>query len=107
VHVKGEDGRWADMGEILPAAPDCWTGGHGLYSTPRDYVKFQRLLLAGGTCAGVTILQQATVDAAFSNQIGELDFPAAIDTADPRSSLGFYPGPDYKWGYGLLLNTAE
>ena len=29
------------------------------------------------------ILQRATVDAAFTNQIGDLDFPAEIPTADP------------------------
>lgn len=78
-----------------------------LYSTPRDYLKFQRALLGRGTCEDTTILEPATVEAAFSNQIGDLDFPASIDTADPRSSLGFHPGPGYKWGYGLLLNTAD
>jgi methyl acetate hydrolase len=107
IHVKGEDGRWADIGEILPAAPDFWAGGHGLYSTPRDYLKFQRALLGGGTFEDTTILKPATVEAAFTNQIGDLDFPASIETADPRSSLGFHPGPGYKWGYGLLLNTAD
>jgi methyl acetate hydrolase len=107
VHVKGEDGQWADIGEILPATPDFWAGGHGLYSTPRDYLKFQRALLGGGTLEDTTILKPATVEAAFTNQIGDLDFPASIDTADPRSSLGFHPGPGYKWGYGLLLNTTD
>jgi methyl acetate hydrolase len=107
LHVKGEDGRWADIGEILPAGPDYWAGGHGLYSTPRDYLRFQRALLGGGTFEGATILKPATVEAAFSNQIGELEFPASIATADPRSSFGFHPGPGYKWGFGLLLNTAD
>ena len=107
LHVKGEDGRWADIGEVLPASPEYYAGGHGLHSTPRDYLKFQQALLRGGTFEGTTILDRSTVDAAFTNQIGHLDFPAAIDTADPASTFGFYPGPGYKWGYGLLLNTAD
>ncbi len=54
---------------------------------------------------GVTILQPATVEDAFRNQIGDLDFPAEIKTADPASTADFNAGPGYKWGLGLLLNT--
>ncbi len=47
------------------------------------------------------------MDAAFRNQIGELDFPGELPTADPAVSCTFRPGPGYKWGYGLLLNPAD
>lgn len=107
VHVKGEDGKWIDSGIELNQTPEYWAGGHGLYSTPRDYIKFQQALLGGGEFGGVRILQQATVDAAFTNQIGDIDFPAAIPTADPASTHGFNAGPGYKWGLGLLLNTQD
>lgn len=108
VHRMGEDGHWAASHIDLPAEPEWWAGGHGLYSTPRDFLKFQRMLLGDGTSPdGVTILSPETVDAAFCNQIGELDFPADIPTADPASSLGLHVGPGYKWGYGLLLNTHD
>ena len=36
---------------------------------------------------GVRILSAATVDEVFRNQIGELDFPAEIPTADPAATL--------------------
>jgi CubicO group peptidase (beta-lactamase class C family) len=107
VHVKGEDGKWIDSGIELNQTPEYWAGGHGLYSTPRDYIKFQQALLGGGEFGGVRILQQATVDQAFTNQIGDLDFPAAIPTADPASTYEFNAGPGYKWGLGLLLNTQD
>jgi methyl acetate hydrolase len=107
VHVKGEDGRWVESGIELNQTPEYWAGGHGLYSTPRDYIKFQRALLGGGELDGVRILQQSTVDAAFTNQIGDLDFPAAIPTADPTATHEFNAGPGYKWGLGLLLNTQD
>jgi CubicO group peptidase (beta-lactamase class C family) len=107
VHMRGEDGRWASVGEILNQSPDWWAGGHGLYSTPRDYIRFERALLRGGELDGARILRQSTVDEAFSNQIGELDFPSEIEAADPATSGPFRPGPGYKWGLGLLLNTVD
>ena len=107
VHLKGEDGTWAASDIDLRQDPDYWAAGHGLHSTPRDYLAFQRALLGGGEVDGVRILQQATVDAAFTNQIGDLDFPASIATADPASTCSFDAGPGLKWGYGLLLNTDD
>jgi methyl acetate hydrolase len=107
VHVKGEDGKWASAGEILNQEPDWWAGGHGLYSTPRDYIRFERALLRGGELDGERILTPETVDAAFSNQIGDLDFPAEIPTADPPITDTLHAGPGWKWGYGLMLNTQD
>ncbi|HJU00651.1 MAG TPA: serine hydrolase domain-containing protein [Actinomycetes bacterium] len=107
IHVKGEDGTWTASDIELNQNPDYWSGGHGLYSTPRDYLRFQRALLGGGELDGTRILREATVDAAFTNQIGDLDFPAEIATAEPASAHAFNVGPGFKWGYGLLLNTED
>jgi methyl acetate hydrolase len=108
IHLRGEDGAWAATDIDLRQDPEYWAGGHGLHSTPRDYLKFQRMLLGNGTSPdGVKILEKGTVDAAFTNQIGDLDFPEALPTADPASSLDFNAGPGFKWGYGLLLNTED
>lgn len=107
IHVPGEDGAWVATDVDWNQEPDWWAGGHGLYSTPRDYLKFQQMLLGGGTFGGEKILEQATVDAAFTNQVGDLEFPAAIKTADPNSTCDFNAGPGNKWGLGLLLNTQQ
>jgi methyl acetate hydrolase len=108
VHVKNDDGTWAPSEIELEQEPEYWTAGHGLHSTPRDYLKFQRALLGRGTSPdGVKILEPETVDAAFTNQIGDLDFPAEIPTADPNSTESFRAGPGHKWGYGLLINTED
>jgi len=92
---------------VLSQSPDYWAGGHGLYGPPSDYIKFEQALLRGGELGGTRILQQSTVDAAFTNQIGDLEFPAELPTADPASSCDFNAGPGFKWGYGLLLNTVD
>ena len=39
----------------------------------------------------------------FTNQIGDLWFPADMPTADPAMTADFRVGPDMKWGWGLLL----
>ena len=87
VHVRGEDGTWAAIGEVLNQEPDWWAGGHGMYGPPSDYIKFERALLRGGELDGARILRQSTVDAAFANQIGDLDFPAELPTADPGQPI--------------------
>lgn len=107
VHFRSEDGGWESSSVDWSQEPDWWAGGHGLYSTPRDYLAFQRMLLGGGTLGDATILRQSTVDEAFTNQIGNLDFPAEIKTVDPVFSCDTNLGPGLKWGLGLLLNTAQ
>jgi CubicO group peptidase (beta-lactamase class C family) len=107
VHLHDEDGSWAATSVDWSQEPDWWAGGHGLHSTPRDYLRFQRMLLGGGTLDGAQILKPETVDAAFANQIGEIDFPPEIKTADPGSTADFNGGPGLKWGLGLLLNSEQ
>jgi CubicO group peptidase (beta-lactamase class C family) len=107
IHLRGTDGEWSATEIDWKRDPEYWAGGHGLYSTPRDYLRFQRMLLNSGTIDGVQILEHGTVDAAFSNQIGHLSFPEEVKTADPGSSADFVAGPGYKFGLGLLLNDHD
>jgi CubicO group peptidase (beta-lactamase class C family) len=107
IHVRGEDGAWAATEIDWAQQPDYWGGGHFLYSTPRDYLKFQQMLLGCGTFGDVQVLERATVAAAFANQIGALEFPPAITTAHPELSADMNLGPGLKWGLGLLLNPVQ
>jgi methyl acetate hydrolase len=107
IHIKGEDGTWTATEIELNQSPEYWAGGHGLYSTPHDYLRFERALLRGGELDGTRILSERTVEQAFVNQIGDRWFPEALPTADPNSTADFNPGPGWKWGLGLLLNTED
>jgi methyl acetate hydrolase len=107
IHMRGEDGAWAATDIDWAQEPEFWGGGHFLYSTPRDYLRFQRMLLAGGTLDGVKILERATVDDAFTNQIGDLEFPPSIPTVHPELSADINVPPGLKWGLGLLLNEHQ
>ncbi len=107
VHVRGEDGAWQATDIDWAQQPEYWGGGHFLYSTPRDYLRFQRMLLGRGALDRTRILAEETVAAAFTNQVGELEFPAEMPTAHPELSAPVNLGPGLKWGYGLLLNQAD
>ena len=107
IHVRGEDGTWIATDIDWAQQPEYWGGGHFLYSTPRDYLQFQRMLLGRGSLGDARILAEATVAEAFANQIGSLDFPSSIATAHPELSADVNLGPGLKWGLGLLLNTAQ
>jgi methyl acetate hydrolase len=107
VHLKGEDGTWASAGNVLPDNPDWWAAGHGLHSTPRDYIRFERALLRGGELDGTRILRQDTVDAAFTDQLDGAPMPTEIVTADPATTDTLHLGPGWTWGYGLLLNEND
>lgn len=106
VHVRREGG-WQVTDIDWAQQPEFWAGGHFLYSTPRDYLKFQRMLLGAGAVDGTRILSQESVAAAFHNQIGALEFPAQMSTAHPELSADVNLGPGFRWGYGLLLNTVS
>jgi CubicO group peptidase (beta-lactamase class C family) len=45
-------------------------GGHGLVSTPVDYLRFTQMLLDGGELEGVRILGRKTVDFMMMNHLG-------------------------------------
>lgn len=107
VHIKDEGGTWVTTDIDWDPQPSRWSGGHGLYSTPRDFLRFQQLLLGGGTYAGTTILDRSSVQEAFTNQIGDLWVPAQMPTTNPAWACDLVVGPDKKWGWGLLLDTSQ
>jgi len=75
-------------------------GGHGLFSTTWDYLRFAQMLLNQGELAGVRILGRKTVNLLHTNYLPDDLLPYVI--ADP---------PAYGYGFGLgsriLLNVAE
>jgi CubicO group peptidase (beta-lactamase class C family) len=53
--------RYDPLGEPFKAPPMWLSGGGGLVSTSRDYMRFCHLLLRGGQCEGVRLLSPRTV----------------------------------------------
>ena len=67
-------------------------GGHGLFSTARDYTRFAQMISNGGELSGQRILKPETIAMMTTNQIGRSD--ARIGPL----SLG-----KYGLGFGLVL----
>ncbi len=75
-----------------------FAGGHGLVSTPGDYLRFAQMLLNGGALNGVRVLGPLTVEYMAANHLHD------------RISLGtnYLPGPGHGFGlgFGTRLETG-
>ena len=84
--------RWA----ARPAFPDA---RGGLVSTVTDYLRFARMLLAGGLADdGTRVLAEESVAALTRDQLG----PGQPRSANARAFLG-----ENGWGYGVEVITAQ
>ncbi len=71
------------------------SGGGGLLSTARDYMRFSQMLLNGGELDGVRILSPKTIELMTTNHLGELP-------------MGFNRrGAGFGLGFGLVLDPGE
>ena len=71
-HRRNPAGSLEATDFILPACPEFWEGGGGLYSTGADYLRFLRMVLGGGCRDGVQLLRSETVGEMGRNQVGNL-----------------------------------
>ncbi|HYM21887.1 MAG TPA: serine hydrolase domain-containing protein [Vicinamibacterales bacterium] len=111
VHQR-PDGR-ADGGLVeqpnQPRPPaTTFNGGGGLSSTAADYIRFEQMILNGGTLDGARILSPQSVAMMGRNQIGAIGV-RALKTALPPMSMDFSfidDGKD-KWGLGFLITSKH
>ena len=90
IYNRGLIGPLTPMPKTYGSAT-LFAGGHGLYSTARDYARFAQMLLNGGELDGVRVLKPATVAAMTTNQIGA------------NNALFLFK---YGLGFGLEMGTA-
>ena len=85
-----------DPDDSYPVAqPETFArGGHGLFSTTQDYMRFALMLLNNGTLDGVRILGRKTLELMHANHI-----PAALLPWDVGGL------PTYGYGFGLGSRT--
>jgi CubicO group peptidase (beta-lactamase class C family) len=107
LHARQPDGTLAPKPSKGPAEYEFQMGGGGLYGTPRDYLRFLRMLLGGGALEGTRVLKTETVALMGHNHMGELNV-RALPTTDTALSkdIDLLPGTDCKWGLSFLINTA-
>ena len=77
--------------------PKLASGGGGLVSTTRDYLRFLHMIAQGGTFAGKRYLKEETVRLMTTNQLPD-NIPH-IGINDQRPGVGF--------GLGFSVRTAN
>lgn len=108
VHSRTQEGGLAEAGLDLPAEPEFWAAGHGLYGTASDYARFMSALLNGGELAGQRILRPATVDLMFTDHLEGIPLPQEIESAMPELSNDVPALPfSQAFGLGLHLFTED
>jgi methyl acetate hydrolase len=108
MHVRGPDGSLTGTPYQRPSFPEFYPGGGGLFSTGRDYLRFLRALLHGGSLDGVRVLKPETVALMGENHMGALNV-LPMRTAEPAMSndVELFPGMAKKWGLSFLINTED
>jgi methyl acetate hydrolase len=106
MHQRQSDGSLKPAPFEMPQRPEFFSGGGGLFGTPRDYMGFLQMLLRGGEFGGARILKPQTVASMYENHIGDLKV-VEMKTAQPAYSNSFdqFPGMVHKWGLSFDINT--
>jgi methyl acetate hydrolase len=83
-------------------------GGHGLYSTTGEYLKFIRMILNNGNGPHGRVLKAETVDAMSLNGLGALKTRAWVTAAPPLANSGdIFPGLSKSWAYSFQVNDED
>ncbi|HKS46620.1 MAG TPA: serine hydrolase domain-containing protein [Amycolatopsis sp.] len=90
----------------LPAEPEFFSGGGGLYGTPRDYLTFLRMLGAGGVFNGVKLLEPETLTAAQQSHSAVF---GRLVSANPATShdIDLLPGTPVSWSLLGIRNEER
>ena len=108
MHTRAPDGSLAPIAFELPAAPEVHMGGHGLYGTVGDYMKFIRMWLNDGAGVHGRVLRPETVRMAERNQLGDKKIKM-LPGVDPSLShdAEFFPGLSKSWALTFMVNDEE
>ncbi len=79
------------------------SGGGGLMSTASDYLRFTRMLLAGGTLDGARIVSAQTISLMTRDHLG----PQVIRASRALIPNDYSPGPGYGFGLGFAVRLDD
>lgn len=108
MHMRNGDGSLTPMAFELPSAPEVHMGGHGLYGTVGDYMKFIRMWLNDGRGEQGQVLKPDTVRMAERNHLGDKKvtmLPGVIPALS--NDAEFFPGLSKSWAFSFMVNDEE
>ena len=102
MHARSPEGGMSAMSDFeLTQEPEQHMGGHGLYATIGDYMKFVRMALNDGKGPdSARVLKAETIDQMTVNSLGDMKIkmlPGAIPSLS--NDAEFFPGMPKSWGY--------
>ncbi|WP_420641542.1 serine hydrolase domain-containing protein [Candidatus Leptofilum sp.] len=102
-YTMNESGRLEEIDPIsakhtLP--PGLKPGGHGLFSTAQDYLRFAQMMFNGGQLDGVRLLNRKTIALMTTNNLPQNLLPIQI-----ASTIQF-PGSGYGLGFGIIMDPV-
>ena len=108
IHARNADGSLTPMDFELPARPEVHMGGHGLYGTIGDYMRFIRMWLNDGMGEHGRVLKADTVRMAEKNHLGE-NKVTPITGVIPSlcNDAEFFPGQSKSWALTFMINDEE
>jgi methyl acetate hydrolase len=109
IHQRGDDGTLTPLSDFeLPQEPEQHMGGHGLYGTVGDYMKFIRMVLNDGDGPHGRVLEADTVERMAQNGLGEMKIkglPGVL--AHLSNDAEFFPGMPKSWAYTFMINDED
>ncbi|WP_108259025.1 serine hydrolase domain-containing protein [Mangrovicoccus ximenensis] len=108
IHARGGDGGLEPMdGFALPDNPEVEMGGHGLYATIPEYMKFIRMWLNDGAGPKGRVLRPETVDWAVKGALVPPQKVTMLPGVIPSLSndAEMFPGTAKDWSYTFMVNS--
>ena len=108
IHARNADNSLTPMDFELPAKPEVHMGGHGLYGTIGDYMRFIRMWLNDGAGEYGRVLNVETVRMAEKNHLGDKKVtPITGVIPSLCTDAEFFPGQSKSWALSFMVNDEE
>lgn len=111
IHDRAADGKLTPLPALaLPDPPPMDMGGHGLYATVGEYMKFIRMVLNDGAGPHGRVLQAQTVEAMCRDGLSAMGLSAGgwRSSIPSLSNSGeFFTGTPKGWAYSFMTNRQR
>ena len=108
IHDRAMDGKLTPLPDlVLPQPPEMDMGGHGLYASVGEYMKFIRMMLNDGAGPNGRVLKAETVAQMCQNGLGSLKSGGWTTSIPSLSNDGeFFPGLPKSWAYTFQVSEV-
>ena len=111
IHDRAQDGKLTPLPDlILPQPPELDCGGHGLYASVGEYMKFIRMILNDGAGTNGRVLKIETVAQMCEDGLAKMGLESTgwVTSIPSLTNAGeFFPGVAKGWAYTFMTNRED